>query len=55
VHALLFHCSEKEPELAIIYLIILNKGESAKSIFYVRWKLAVLCCDLRKKERVKNL
>jgi len=55
VHALLFHRSEKEPELTIIYLIVLNKGESAKSIFYVRWKLAVLYCDHRKKQRVKNL
>jgi len=50
VHALLFQCLEKEQELTIIYLIALNKGESTKSILYVRWKLAVLCCDHRKRE-----
>lgn len=55
MHTLLFQCSEKEPELTIIYLIVLNKGDSAKSIFYVTWKLAVLCCDHRKRQRVKNL
>jgi hypothetical protein len=55
VRAMLFHCSEKEPELTIIYPIILNKGESAKSILFVRWKPAVLCCDHRKRQRVKNL
>jgi len=54
VYALLFQCSEKEQELTIIYLIVLNKGERAKSIFYVRWKLAVLCCDHGKRQRVKN-
>lgn len=55
MYALLFQCSEIEPELTIIYLKVMNKGESAKSIFYVRWKPAVLCCDHRKRHRVKNL
>ena len=55
MYALLFQCSEKEPELTIIYLRVMNKGESSKAIFYVRWKLAVLCCDHRKRQRVKNL